>query len=141
MAARLATGSAHDAWHITLANQPDLHAAVRECQARLDGLPGLDLVPTPWLHLTTQGIGFTDEVPDADVRDIINGAAERLATTPPITVGAGPLTVDLEGVTLPVAPVGELRLVREALRAAIAGARSPAHVPETADWVPHISVA
>ncbi len=83
MAARLATGSAHDAWHITLANQPDLHAAVRECQARLDGLPGLDLVPTPWLHLTTQGIGFTDEVPDADVRDIINGATERLATTHP----------------------------------------------------------
>ena len=34
-----------------------------------------------------------------------------------------------------------MRLVREALGAAIAGARGPAHVPETADWVPRISVA
>jgi len=26
------------------------------------GLPGLDLVPARWLHLTTQGVGFTVEV-------------------------------------------------------------------------------
>jgi hypothetical protein len=30
-------------------------------------LPDLDLVPGRWLHLTTQGLAFTDEISDDDV--------------------------------------------------------------------------
>jgi hypothetical protein len=31
---------------------------VGDYQTRLAGLPGLDLVPVEWLHLTVQAIGF-----------------------------------------------------------------------------------
>jgi hypothetical protein len=54
-------------WHVTFEGQTDLHRLVRAYQARLD-LPGLDLVPVAWLHLTMQGVGFTDEVAGQDLR-------------------------------------------------------------------------
>src|SRR6202035_5627646 len=53
------------AWHFTFDGETALHELVDVYQQRLAGLPGLDPIPRQWLHLTTQGIGFTDEVPDA----------------------------------------------------------------------------
>jgi hypothetical protein len=35
-------------------------------QAALNGLRSLDLIPGRWLHLTVQGIGFTDEISEGD---------------------------------------------------------------------------
>jgi hypothetical protein len=52
-------------------------------RARLAGLPGLDLVPGQWLHLTTQGVGFTDEVSDTDLTAITSAARTRLAAVEP----------------------------------------------------------
>jgi hypothetical protein len=77
-------------WYVTFDDQPavrDLAAKVRE---RLAGLPGLDLVPGQWLHLTTQGIGFTDEVSEADLAAITGAARARLASVTPPEVTIGP---------------------------------------------------
>jgi hypothetical protein len=55
------------AWHLTFGDQTvsrgqaDLRRVVGDYQARLAELPGLDLVPAEWLHLTMQSIGFADE--------------------------------------------------------------------------------
>ena len=51
--------------------------------ARLAGLPGLDLVPGQWLHLTTQSVGFTDEVSDTDLIAITGAARTRLTAVKP----------------------------------------------------------
>ena len=67
---------------VTFARHPAVGDLAARAQARLAGLPGLDLIPAPWLHLTMQGIDFTDEVPDADIAAIIEGARERLAGRP-----------------------------------------------------------
>jgi 2'-5' RNA ligase len=107
----------------------------------LSGLPGLDLIPARWLHLTTQGVGFTDEVPEQDVAAIIDAAGERLAGLAPITATLGPVTVTPEAILLDVAPVPELRAMRNELRAAIADVWGPERVMETAEWTPHVSVA
>jgi hypothetical protein len=73
------------AWHVTFADIPSVGrlAARARARARLAGLPGLDLVPARWLHLTMQDVGFTDEVPDADLAAIVAAARRYLTGTPP----------------------------------------------------------
>ena len=49
----------------------------------LRDVPGLDLVPGPWLHLTMQDVGFSDEVSGGDLAAITAAARSRLAAVPP----------------------------------------------------------
>ena len=58
-------------WHILLDDQPAARTAIRKLQAALTGMTGLDLVPEPWLHMTTHIVGFTDEISDADAKEIV----------------------------------------------------------------------
>ena len=135
------TGRRMYTWHFTFDDQPSVHDLAARYQAKLAGLPGLDLIPAKWLHLTTQGVGFTDEVSDRDVAAIIDATSERLAALPPITATLGPATVTPEAILLDVAPLDELRRVRAELRAAIFGVWGADRLMEEADWTPHVSVA
>jgi hypothetical protein len=73
------------------------------CQ-RGGGLPAVTPVPDRWLHLTMQGVGFTDEVTDADLRAITDSAGTRLTAIEPVTVQLGPAVVGDEAVALPAQP-------------------------------------
>ena len=128
-------------WHFTFDRQTALHELIDAYQNRLAGLPGLDPIPRQWLHLTTQGIGFTDKVPDAELDAIIQESRERLTGVYPVTVTMGPAVVDPEVVRLEVEPADRLTPIRRALRQAIATVRGPDHVDELDDWTPHVSVA
>jgi 2'-5' RNA ligase len=128
-------------WHVTFEDQPAVHDLAARYQAKLSGLPGLDLIPARWLHLTTQGVGFTDEVAEQDVAAIIDTASERVAGLAPIAATLGPTVVTPEAILLDVAPVPELRVMRNKLRAAIADVLGPERLMEAADWTPHVSVA
>jgi hypothetical protein len=84
-AARLAEGRHIYACHLILNDQPRLRALVARSQEALKTLPMLDPIPPMWLHITTQGIGFVDEIrPDeAEVNSTVtigytNGRATRL---------------------------------------------------------------
>ncbi|MFD0851493.1 hypothetical protein ACFQ07_04645, partial [Actinomadura adrarensis] len=99
-------------WHFTFDGQSDVHRLVEDYQARLAHVPGLDPIPARWLHLTTQGLGFTDEV-STDVMDaVVFGVRDRLSGVPPVRVSVGPAVVDPEVVRLKVSPVGALVPVR-----------------------------
>lgn len=128
-------------WHFTFDGQAALHELVDAYQARLAGLGGMDPIPRPWLHLTTQGVGFTDEVSDAELDAVIDASRKRLAAIPRATVSMGPAIVDPEVVRLEVDPVAALMPVRRALREALAAVRGPEQVGESDDWTPHVSVA
>ena len=117
-------------WHFTFDRQTALHELIDAYQNRLAGLPGLDPIPRQWLHLTTQGIGFTDKVPDAELDAIIQESRERLTGVYPVTVTMGPAVVDPEVVRLEVEPADRLTPIRRALRQAIATVRGPDHVDE-----------
>jgi 2'-5' RNA ligase superfamily len=129
------------AWHFTFADQPEVRRLATEYHTRLAGLAGLDLVPERWLHLTTQALGFADEVPDDTVDMVIEATRLRLATTPPPTVTVGPAVVLTEGPQLTVHPTGALDAVRRALREAITAVRGPHLLLEADEWRPHISLA
>lgn len=54
-------------WHVTFADQPGAHQLVEDYAPALKDLPMFDPIPLRWIHLTTQGIGFTDEVDQSDI--------------------------------------------------------------------------
>lgn len=128
-------------WHFTFEGQKDVHRLARVYQHRLD-VPNLDLVPLEWLHLTTQGIGFTDEVSEEDAERIAGAAAARCIELRPFTLTLGPARVTSEGVVLDVAPAEPVHGLREVLRAAIADVWSAERVPEAGkEFAPHVSLA
>jgi 2'-5' RNA ligase len=128
-------------WHVTFDRQPAVLDLAARAQSRLAGLPGLDLVPARWLHLTIQGLGFTDEVADASIKPIVEASREHVAALPPPTVTVGPARTASEGVAFDVEPAEQLAKLRRALRAAIADVWGPDRVPEGQEFTPHISVA
>lgn len=130
-------------WFLTFEGQQDAHRLARVYQHHLD-LPSLDLVPLEWLHLTVQGVGFTDEVSEEDVRRTARAAQARCAGLEPFTVVLGPARVVSEGVALDVAPAEPVHELREVLRAAAADVWSAGRVdrvPEGGkEFVPHVSL-
>jgi 2'-5' RNA ligase len=128
-------------WHITFEDQPRLHELVKTYQDALVPLPGLDAIPMRWLHLTMQGIAFTDEISEQEIADIAEAARKRLAAQPPVSLTVGPGIVDPEAIMLEVQPAAVLYPVRSSIRAAIGDVRGMAQVPEAEQWTPHISVA
>jgi 2'-5' RNA ligase len=136
------TGRAFYTWHITFDRATDVHRLIESCQQRLAAINGLDPIPSQWLHLTVQGIGFTDEVEAGVVDQIATAAAERCASLPAFEVSIRDLSIEPEVVRFEVKPVEPLARLRSELRAAIADVLGSDAVPEPADgFKPHLSVA
>lgn len=128
-------------FHVTWRDQPSVQELGAHARERLAGIPGLDPVPGEWLHLTMQGIGFAQEVSDADLRAITAAARSRLASVAPVRVVLPPPRAASEGVATHAVPDGVLDQVRDAVRAAIGDAWGTGRVPESSAWTPHVSFA
>jgi 2'-5' RNA ligase len=129
-------------WHLTFADQPDVVAFADSYRGLLDSMPETDAIPAQWLHLTMQGIGFTDEVEHDDIEKIINAARQRCAALEPLTLIIGAPYVDSEAVQIAVQPPEPAAELRLALRAAIADVWGAAKVPEAEEsFLPHMSLA
>lgn len=129
-------------WHITFSGQASVQQLAAAYAPLLDELEMFDRIPVQWLHLTTQGLSFTDEVDRADVDAIVHAAEERLAHLEPCTVTVGPPHIDPESIQMPVRPAEPLAAIRTGIRQAIADVWGEARVPERADgWRPHVSLA
>ncbi|HVQ95189.1 MAG TPA: 2'-5' RNA ligase family protein [Mycobacteriales bacterium] len=135
-------GRSFYSWHLTFAGQHALYALVDAYQDALRPLPGLDLIPHQWLHLTMQGIGFTDEVSDDQVRQISAAAADRLAAVPAPTLTFHRPAVTAEALPLGPTPAEPVDAIRDAIRAGIADVWGPGGVPEAAGgFRAHVSLA
>lgn len=128
-------------WHITFDDQNSLHELVAAYQSALKPLPGLDLIPSRWLHLTMQGVGFTDEIAENDVRAIVDAARLRCATVAPFELTFGAPKVDPEAIMFALHPAAPAQALRAQIRGAIADVWRPEKVPETEQWSPHVSIA
>jgi len=133
-----------DTFYVTFDGLTAVHELAGAARRRLGGLPGLDLVPDQWLHLTLQEVGFSDEVTDAERGAIVAAATGSLAALPPVTATIGSPELAGEGIFCRVTPAGALDPARDAVRAAISEARGPERVPDSAEWArwtPHVSLA
>jgi 2'-5' RNA ligase len=126
-------------WHLTFADSTDLHRLAADYRKALEPLPGLDLIPDQWIHLTMQGVGFIDEVAEDDVDAIVAAAEMRLAAVPPFMLEFDRPIVTPEAIQWRVDPAGPNQ-VRDALRAAIGDVWT--EVPEQAGgFKAHVSIA
>jgi hypothetical protein len=124
------------AWHVTFEGAGEVHDLAKDCRDKMAGLPGLDLIPHKWLHLTVQGIGFTDEIPAVDLDALTSASQKQLAALEPVTVTLGPVFVHDEAVVLPARPATALTPVRDHLREAVASVLGPGRVRDGDSWVP-----
>lgn len=134
-----AVGRRFYAWHLTFAGQRDVQRLAAAYRTALADLPGLDLIPDEWLHLTMQGIGFVDEVEMGVVDAIVEAARARLAAVEPFTLEFTRPGIDPESVHWAFKEPGPVT-VRAAIRAGM-GAVLP-DVPEKEDgFRAHVSIA
>jgi hypothetical protein len=128
-----------------LEDQPGVRQLVLDYQAALTRLRGLDLIPVRWLHLTMQGIGFTDEISHDEITAVTGALRDRFRTiTPPVVTFNQP-AVWSEAVVLPATPVDALRQLREGAYEAIQAVLGQDHMPEPPEAIthyrPHVSIA
>jgi 2'-5' RNA ligase len=127
-------------WHVLFRDHPEVHELAAACQRKLAGLPGLDLVPLQWLHLTTLVAGFADEVPAQAVDTMVTTAQQLLAPAEPIPVSLGRVFYHPEAVVLLVEPAEALDPVLSAVQIAARGAGCLGQA-DASPWRPHISIA
>ncbi|MEQ4720936.1 2'-5' RNA ligase family protein [Nonomuraea sp. B19D2] len=128
-------------FHTTFQDQPALHRLVAAYHGQLSGLSGLDLIPFKWLHLTMQGIGFTDEVSDTDIAAITKAVTSRLQSLEPVQLTFTRPVPAPEALQFHVQPADRMRGIRQAVREAIADVWGWEMVPDSDQWTPHVSIA
>jgi 2'-5' RNA ligase len=128
-------------WHATFEGQSALHECAERYQSALSPLPGLDIIPLRWLHLTIQGVGFIDEVDRQDVERIVAAVRDRLRRHRPVTFEVQSPIVDPEAIMFRVRPADALQQIRDDIRAGIADVWGADRVPDSPEWAPHISIA
>ena len=129
-------------WHLTFDGQHQLHQLVTTYQQALHDVPGLDLIPLRWLHLTMQGVGFTDQVHPDQARAIVDAVGERLAGLSPVELVFHHPAIRPEALALPPIPAQALAGIRNTVREGIAAVWDTTRVPEDGSrFEPHISMA
>ncbi|MGF7234731.1 MAG: 2'-5' RNA ligase family protein [Frankia sp.] len=142
--------AAHPGWrpgrtfytfYLTFGGAPEVAELAAHYQRGLD-LPTLDLVPAAWLHLTVQGVGFTDEILAGDLATITDTARRLCAPVPPITMTLRPAVLVDQAAIFPASPRGPLTDLQTALQTAIASVLPAERVPDYgAAFIPHVTVA
>jgi 2'-5' RNA ligase superfamily len=128
-------------FHVTFDALPEVGDLAESDQARLANLPGLDLIPRQWLHLTTQGVAFSDQISAAEVTMVTDAARSRLAAVDAPVITIGPAEVASEGIAYHINPVQALDPVRDAIRTAISDALGANRLLEDQAWTAHISIS
>jgi 2'-5' RNA ligase len=130
------------AFHITFEGQAELYQLIGAYRSALADAPAVTLIPDQWLHLTMQGMGFTDELPPSTATEIAEKARAILATIAPFEVKFGEIVVADEAIALPAQPPEPVRELRAATREAISQILGDDQVPEDPDkFRPHVSAA
>lgn len=129
-------------WHVTFDDAPELRRLVATYQEVLSTFSDLDLVPQQWLHLTIQGVGHVQDVPDAQRDQIVEAVRSRVAPLEPFNVAFHQPVIRPEAIILPPTPSNGLQQLRTAVRHGIAGVVGNTNVPEAANgYQPHVSLA
>ncbi|WP_433726231.1 2'-5' RNA ligase family protein [Nocardia sp. CA-129566] len=129
-------------WHITFTDNSPVERLVDLFEPTLTQVHTMDPVAKEGLHITIQGIGFTDEVAARDAERIADAANDHLSQREPFDARIGPPVVDEETIGMPIANPDGFQQVRYALQRAIADVWGNENVPERNDrFQPHLTLA
>lgn len=130
------------AFHVTFEEQPDLYRLADAYRSALTAVPAVALIPNRWLHLTMQGIGFTDETSDQTLTRIIDEAGQQLGQLPAVDVKFREAVVTGEAIVMPADPGEAVRQLQAATRTAIGRVVGADRVSgDPTRYRPHVSVA
>jgi 2'-5' RNA ligase len=127
-------------WHFTFERNKQLNDYVAHFQNLVAKFPCYDIVPLEWLHLTTQGINFVDQVPKSSIDSIVSKVRERLSLQPPLHVAFGKPELWPESISFPVSPIEAIAACRTVVREAIEGELGTVE-GKSDDFYPHVSLA
>jgi 2'-5' RNA ligase len=104
--------------------------------------PGLDVVPPVWLHMTIQGLAFTDQISVEDAKAVADSAKRRCSSLTPLQVDLGPPVVASEGVLLIASRIDELRQLKTSLLQAGSEVLGPTPILQPQpSFTPHVTLA
>ena len=127
-------------WPITLGADQAVAELASQAHQRLAGIPGLDLVPPRWLHMTTLTSGPADDISTHGLAGMIEEARRLVAAIAPITITLGRVLYHPRAVMLDAGSAGPFQPLIEAIQTATHGtghASTLYHDP----WRPHITLA
>lgn len=75
-------GTRYLTYHLTFEDAPALHGEAERLAPRLGALDHVDVVPVPWLHLTMTGAGFSTDLGEEQVAELVRALDEDLAVRP-----------------------------------------------------------
>ncbi|MFI6742116.1 2'-5' RNA ligase family protein [Nonomuraea sp. NPDC050451] len=129
-------------WHLTFEHAPELHELARRYQDALAAIEGHNLIAAQWLHLTVQGVGFVDEVPDKQLDQIIEAVAARLGQLAPIELTFQRPVVIGEAVVLAPTPTDPVHQIWNEIREGIAEVtgNAPTAAEQAKGFRPHVSL-
>lgn len=128
-------------WFMCLGREPGAARLAALGQARLDGLPGLDLVPPEWLHMTTLIAGYADEIPAGQIQAMTAHARRLLAATQPVTITLSRVLYHPRAIMLAASPAQALLPVLAACREATRTGTGRDGRLHRDPWVPHMTLA
>jgi 2'-5' RNA ligase len=129
-------------WHITFSSSNPIRQIVSLYAPLISRINTLDPVGIDGIHLTLQGIGFTDEVSGADIERIVASTVPRCAQLKPIKASVDEPRIDEEALHMNVHPLEQIARVKLALRDGIGDVQGHENVPESMDgFRPHITLA
>jgi 2'-5' RNA ligase len=127
-------------WHLLLGDQPPVRALARDAQKRLAGFSGLHMTPMRWLHITVLLAGFTTEITQDSMSEMLVRATPPLSRTAPVAVTLKRVLYHPEGIALDVSPAGVLSPVFEAAQAATREVTGTAAETSSSSWMPHLTL-
>jgi len=127
-------------WYLTFTEEPALAELVETARSRLSSVPAVDPVPSPWLHLTLDDVGFEDEVSAEQQRDVVAAVVDAVAERPLPPLELGPVTTMVDALVLEAAPGPELLSLRDLLRSCTDEVLPGATSALDAFW-PHVTLA
>lgn len=128
-------------WFMLVGDNPQVAELACQGQDRLTGLPGLDLVPRPWLHITTLIAGYADQITSDQVSHMTSHARQLAACIKPVTLTLGRILYHPRAIMLQAGAADQLDPILRAVQQATLAATGRHGELHTAPWTPHITLA
>jgi hypothetical protein len=126
-------------WYLTFEGQTLLQDWQDAARGLLDGRC-LDVVPTPWLHLTVTDLGFVEDLDPAEVTAVVAAARAELDGFALPELRLGPATTMEDSLVLEAAPAADLERLTVLLRTAGARVLGDRVHDAVGGYPPHVTV-
>ncbi|MEU4287877.1 2'-5' RNA ligase family protein [Kribbella sp. NPDC026596] len=135
-------GTRFYAFHLAAGDRDELAGLIARYQQAIEGIPGLDIIPREWLHITMQGLAFVDHISPEDLASVVKTSRAALTEVDPFSLVFNRPLIRPEALVLVPEDVRPLNDLRDTVRSAINKAVGQGVIDlGSTDFQPHVSFA